>query len=315
MKKLLLSLLVIVTLSFGTALDDAQIAIKKEDFATAIKIMAPLAEQEKTEALVFMGMLYAHAYENKKLSAYLQKYNMAEMNNETYKNKAIYLLEKAEKQMPNDREIKNSDAYIKLELALANLYSKGKDKNYTKALVHYEETCKSNFKLGCLEYQALKVEIIDSKRELAGKGDVKTQYELALMYYKGQEVEKNIKESIYWFEQAANQGDTDAQYNLGLIYHNGEVVAQDYIKADYWYGKACKKGLFKACNKVGVIEFEYSMKLAEQGDPEAQCRVGDYCYSGTIIEKDLRKALYWFKKSCDNGYAEGCERYKDLNKN
>ena len=116
--------------------------------------------------------------------------------------------------MPNDREIKNSDAYIKLELALANLYSKGKDKNYTKALVHYEETCKSNFKLGCLEYQALKVEIIDSKRELAGKGDVKTQFELALMYYKGQEVEKNIKESIYWFEQAIKNGHEGAKMQL-----------------------------------------------------------------------------------------------------
>ena len=41
MKKLILSLVVIVTLSFGATLEDAQIAFDKKDFDTAINIAKP----------------------------------------------------------------------------------------------------------------------------------------------------------------------------------------------------------------------------------------------------------------------------------
>lgn len=292
MEKLLLSLLLIVTLSFGATLKDADIAVKKKDYATAIKISEPLANKGDFEAQGFIAMLYSSLPGDKNIE------------------KAIYWLEIVTERVENNGIKDNDLGYPLFKMLLASLYTKGEYKNYTKALEHYEDICKSKFKVGCEEYQKLKEEIIKSKRELAKRGDVKVQYELAFMYYKGQEVEKNIKESIYWFEQAANQGDIDAQYNLGLIYHNGEVVTQDYYKAYVWYGKACKKGLHKACNKVGVVDFESSMKLAKQGDSEAQCKVGSYYSDGSLMEQDLRTALYWFKKSCDNGYAEGCEEYK-----
>lgn len=297
MKKLIFSLGMIVTLTFGATVEDARIAMKKKDYATAIKILEPLANEGDYEAVMGLGTYYML------------------LDEVTNPKKAIYWIEKAIEPLQNNELVINNEYYVFMKFKLGNLYSKGEHKNYTKALENFEKTCKSNFKLGCSEYQKLKEEIIKSKRELAKKGDVKVQYELAFMYYKGQEVEKNIKESIYWFEQAANQGDIDAQYNLGLIYHNGEVVTQDYYKAYDWYGKACKKGLHKACNKVGVVDFESSMKLAKQGDSEAQCKVGSYYSDGSLMEQDLRTALYWFKKSCDNGYAEGCEKYKAWSSN
>ena len=59
MKKLILSLVTIVTLTFGATLKDADIAIKKKDYATAIKISEPLANKGDFEAQGFIAMLYS----------------------------------------------------------------------------------------------------------------------------------------------------------------------------------------------------------------------------------------------------------------
>ncbi|MCB5248471.1 MAG: tetratricopeptide repeat protein, partial [Candidatus Cloacimonadales bacterium] len=76
----------------------------------------------------------------------------------------------------------------------------------------------------------------------AENGDMEAQYILGLSYYRGEGVEKNSKQAVYWYEKAANLGDADAQYNLGSCYANGEGVVKNYKQAVYWYEKAANQG-------------------------------------------------------------------------
>lgn len=51
----------------------------------------------------------------------------------------------------------------------------------------------------------------------------------------------------------ANQGDATAQFNLGVMYGKGQGVHQDYHKAKELYGVACDNGLQRGCNAYRVL--------------------------------------------------------------
>ena len=55
---------------------------------------------------------------------------------------------------------------------------------------------------------------------LAEWGNTTSQYELGLMYYKGQGVEQNYNEAFKWFRLSAQKGLPDAQYYFGLMMVN-----------------------------------------------------------------------------------------------
>jgi uncharacterized protein len=59
---------------------------------------------------------------------------------------------------------------------------------------------------------------VDKLIQKAEAGDAQAQYELAELYYQGQEVEENFNESLKWFERAADQGHPEARAELGLMY-------------------------------------------------------------------------------------------------
>ena len=41
-----------------------------------------------------------------------------------------------------------------------------------------------------------------------------------------------------WYRKAVEQGDAVAQYNLGVMYFKGQGVPQDFIRAYTWYSVA-----------------------------------------------------------------------------
>ena len=49
------------------------------------------------------------------------------------------------------------------------------------------------------------------------------------MYAKGRGVAQDDVQAVKWFRKAALQGNASAQYNLGLMYYKGESVTQDYV--------------------------------------------------------------------------------------
>lgn len=85
-------------------------------------------------------------------------------------------------------------------------------------------------------------------RPLAEQGDGRAQFNLGIMYDRGNGVAEDDKQAVYWYRKAAEQGHAWAQSNLGLMYLKGEGVAEDYILAYKWANLAAAQGYKNAAN-------------------------------------------------------------------
>ncbi len=50
-------------------------------------------------------------------------------------------------------------------------------------------------------------------------------------------------------------------------------------------------------------EFGDTLKNAEQGNSEAQNKIGIMYYTGTGVTKDFGRAAYWFERAAEQGHA------------
>lgn len=90
-------------------------------------------------------------------------------------------------------------------------------------------------------------------QEAAQNGHTRAQYELALMFSRGNGIEPNYQESIQWLKKAANQGDPEAQYELALFYIQAEDTYQNYEKAVKWLERATKQKHVPAINQLALL--------------------------------------------------------------
>jgi TPR repeat protein len=88
---------------------------------------------------------------------------------------------------------------------------------------------------------------------LARQGNVRAQYDMGVMYQRGEGVAQDYKEAAKWYALAAAQGDEDAQNNLGGLYDQGYGVPQDYKQAQKWYRLSAAAGDAGALNNIGVL--------------------------------------------------------------
>jgi len=58
--------------------------------------------------------------------------------------------------------------------------------------------------------------------------------ELGLAYYQGGSVKQDFGKALKFFLQAAEAGRPAAQFNLCLMYQKGQGVPQDYVQAHFW---------------------------------------------------------------------------------
>ena len=68
------------------------------------------------------------------------------------------------------------------------------------------------------------------------------QYNLGILYFFGQGVDKDLEQSFRWTQAAAEQGHVAAQHNLGSLYYEGQGVDRDRATAVEWYSTAAKAG-------------------------------------------------------------------------
>ena len=59
---------------------------------------------------------------------------------------------------------------------------------------------------------------------------------------------------MQWYLKAAEQGYADAQYNLGLMYEKGQGVRQSKIVAKEWFKKACANGDKQSCDAYQKLD-------------------------------------------------------------
>jgi TPR repeat protein len=83
-------------------------------------------------------------------------------------------------------------------------------------------------------------------RLAAWQGDASAQLGLGVLCYNGQGTLQSYTEALTWFRQAADQGSVQAQINLGAMYANGQGAPQDYIQAHMWLSLAAAKSETRA---------------------------------------------------------------------
>ena len=97
----------------------------------------------------------------------------------------------------------------------------------------------AGFEAGLQAYYRLDyASAVEDWRPLAENGHAKAQYQLAILYYRGEGVVQNDKIAAEWFEKAAEAGDADAQFNLALMYLHGRGVPQNFVRAHMWFSLA-----------------------------------------------------------------------------
>jgi TPR repeat protein len=104
-------------------------------------------------------------------------------------------------------------------------------------------------------------------------------------------------------------------YSLGKRHLSGKGVPADkklafeyllkaaelgYPEAQYDIGNLYDHGIFVA--KDEKIALSWYEKSAKQGNAQAQYNLGVYYSKGIVVEKDFKKAFEWYSKSASQGY-------------
>ena len=112
----------------------------------------------------------------------------------------------------------------------------------------------------------------------AEKGDAVAQFNLGVMYSKGDGVPRDEEEVVRWYQLAAEKGYADAQHNLGVMYDKGLGLPRDFKEAVKWYRLA-----------------------AEQGHASGQNNLGFMYYKGNGVLQNFEQAYAWWTIAAANG--------------
>jgi len=77
---------------------------------------------------------------------------------------------------------------------------------------------------------------------------------------------QDYKEAVKWFRLSAEHGVANAQYNLGVMYGKGQGVPQDYVLAHMWFNLSSSQGITTAIKNRNIVE----KKMTKQQINKAQ---------------------------------------------
>lgn len=198
-------------------------AIESESWAKAVFYLEKAASQQYALAAHTLAMYY-HEKEPKSPLKAFEWFMVAAKQHHTESEYYVGLYHQNGKGVPVDID----QAVYWFEKAALK-----KDKNalYHLAMILIKQEKKDYKTIGKLLEQASEL------------GHPHAQYNLAVMYHKGDGVEQNADKAFYWYEQAAKANLAIAQYNLGMMYFEGRVVEKDEVKAKELWQKAASQGL------------------------------------------------------------------------
>lgn len=151
---------------------------------------------------------------------------------------------------------------------------------------------------------------LEKVKSAAAEGNVDAQYRLGIYY---EEQEADLKQALYWYEQAAQQDHLGALFHLGNLYSEagkGQVAAE-------LYGIAAEQGHAPSQHRLGLMYEEenrieealhwYSL-AAEQGDADSQ---NNLAY--LLLQQGEREmAARWFLAAAEQGDAMAQYNYAIL---
>lgn len=121
-----------------------------------------------------------------------------------------------------------------------------------------------------------------------------TAYRIASMYIHGQGTPINIPEAISWFEKSYKFGNPDAAYQLGNIFHSDSYGFKNNNLAYQYYNFAFNSYMT-----------EFNINPA---DGNLAMRIGTMYHYGLGVERDVEKALSWYRKAVELGNLKAQEK-------
>ncbi len=197
--------------------EDGMRAYVKGDYAVALKLWQPLAEQGDAQAQHNLGMMYESGQGVPKDD-----------------NKAVEWYRKAAEQG-------HANAQYSLDSMQEN--GQGVLQDNTKAFKDGEAAAQRGDYATALQLW----------RPLAEQGHARAQVNLGHMYSKGRGVPLDDAEAVKWYRIAAEQGDARAQRNLGLMYAIGRGVPQDYVSGHMWSNLAAAQDYEGARKSLDMV--------------------------------------------------------------
>jgi len=107
-------------------------------------------------------------------------------------------------------------------------------------------------------------------RPLAEQGNANAQYNLGVMYFKGEGVPQDYAQAALWYRKAAEQGYAEAQSAMGEAYYKGQGVPQDFAEAYFWLDLAAAG---ERDASIAKIDAEYRDRVASRLTPADLARV------------------------------------------
>jgi len=207
------------------SLEDGLAAAERGDYATAMRLYRPLAEQSDAEAQVSLGLMYAKG----------QGVSQSDVE-------AVKWFRLAAAQ-----------GHAVGQYSLGLMYDKGQgvSQDFAEALKWYRLAAEQGFahaqdNIGVMYKNGWGVpqdsaEAAKWFRLGADQGDAVAQHNLGFMYAKGDGVARDYAEAVNWWRRAAEQGYAQAQHNLAIMYESGLGVSQDFVQAHAWLSLAASR--------------------------------------------------------------------------
>ena len=233
------------------------------DYATAVAILGPLAEQGDARAQFQIGVMCSNG------QGIPQDYD-----------KALYWYHLAAAQGLGEAQYNIGVMYDE---------GKGVPQDEAKAIEWFskpaaQELAEAQYNIGLAYLQGSPGVTSDYAKafywlgKAAAQGHADAQLSLGTMYGGGMGVPQNDALAVEWFRRAAAQGVAGAQALLGVSYASGRGVPQSYLEALDWYNKA-----------------------AAQGNEIAETNLGSMYGAGRGVPKDNTKSAYWYGKAAEQG--------------
>ena len=151
------------------------------------------------------------------------------------------------------------------------------------------------------------------ERRAAEQGHAYSQANVSFRYYSIED----FAEAFVWCQRAAFSHLPWAQFNLGLMYRKGEGVARSNVEAAHWYRLAATQNFVEAQQKLADLYYTgqgvdldftqaaaWYRRAADGGNAEAQFQLGHLYAIGQGVEHDYTQSRYWIRKAAEQGHEQ-----------
>lgn len=144
--------------------------------------------------------------------------------------------------------------------------------------------------------------------------------EFAKNHIHGWTGKRNLSYGIELLKKAIELNMPEAFVQMGYVYYYGNGVQRDEKIAEEYLHKAIESGYIEAYHDLGILYLyepdtknvrtdkeriakgiKYYLKGAEYNEPNCLSGLASCYYNGVAVDKDLRNAMKWFRKSAAAG--------------